>query len=94
MAKRVLCEIVKEEFTGIEYPAPWQGNCFYSEDSAELRKFKEETLASHPELKGRLKVVSVAAMDRKRKAAYAARERSPAYQEWKAYRSSCGGGWM
>lgn len=93
MAKRVLCEMVTEEFTGIEYPTPYAGNCFYTSDSKALRDFKKEVLAEHPEMKGKLKVVSAKTAEDKAKAVFEARDRDRGYQEWKAYKTSTGA-WM
>ena len=88
MAERVLCEMKKCEWTGIEYPTPYSGNCFYTSDSKALQDFKKEVLAECPEMKGRLRIVSVKTMQDKQAKLAAARERSRAYLEWRAYQST------
>lgn len=83
MAKRVLCEIKTCGFTGIEYPSPYEGNCFYSEDSKSLQDFKREALARHPELKGKLKIVTVNSMEKAKTKLVEARNHNVSYIEWR-----------
>lgn len=88
MAKRILCEMKTCEFTGIEYPVPYSGNCFETDDSAALRDFKKEVLADRPEMKGRLKVMTVNSQRKAYEKMLSSRETSRSYLEWRAYESS------
>ena len=88
MAYRVLCEMKTCEWTGIEYPVIYNGNCFITSDSKALQDFKKEVLAKYPELKGKLKIMTLKTQQEKEQAARYAREHNRAYQEWNAYQSS------
>lgn len=84
MAERVLCEMKTCPWTGMEYPARYEGNCFFTSDSKALQDFKKEVLTEHPELKGKLKIMTVKSQEEKQSAAHEAMERDPKYLEWKA----------
>lgn len=92
MAERVLCEMITDKWTDIIYPKPVDGNCFYTNDSKALQDFKKEVLAERPELKGKLKIVTVKTMQAAHLKVDAEREKIPAYLEFKAYQLN-GGMW-
>lgn len=85
MAERVLCEMVTDKWTNITYPKPVNGNCFYTSDSKALQDFKKEVLTEQPELKGKLKIVTVKTMREASVKVDTEREKIPAYLEFKAY---------
>lgn len=85
MTQRVLCEINIDEWTGMNYPSPYNGNCYYTDDSEDLRTWKKEVLKEHPELKGHLKIMTLNSMSAQQQKVKTTRESLPSYQEYIAY---------